>query len=132
MGDNGVYGLGVLELRLADVDVNLRLSSEITIAPSAEDDRNDIDAYGKSKDIFYGDGIRKPWAIRSHEYQVRVDLTLASGLEFQDETFTQQVAVKLKHLEARIITHRCEVDTNMSSGLAEPRVRGHIGRDLFK
>ena len=127
MGDNGVYGLGVLELRLADVDLNLRLSSEISIAPSAKDDCNDLDAHGVTNFPFYGDEIRKPWVIKSHGYQVRVDLTLASGLKFRDETFTQQVAAQLKHSEARNITLQCKVDTDKLPGLVEPWVRGDIG-----
>ena len=104
MGDNGVYELGVLELRLAAVNLNLRLSSEITIASSSESsesDREGTHTLATTGNIFHGDGVRKPWMVKSHGYQLKVDLALAPELKFEDETFTQQVAAKLKHLEAR-------------------------------
>lgn len=135
MGDNGVYGLGVLELRLADVDLNLRLSSEIKIAPSSESSENDRDGahtLGANGNLLHGDGVRRPWLVKSHGYQLKVDFALAPGLKFEDEAYTQQVAAKLKHLEARSAKLLSCNDTNKLLDLAEPWVRGHIHRNLFK
>jgi hypothetical protein len=101
MGDNGVYGLGALELRMADVDLNLRLSSEVKIATSEEDDHNDTTCIHRlTEQLFHGDGVWKPWVVKSHGYHIRIDLEITPELNLEDETFPQLVAGRLKQFKA--------------------------------
>lgn len=52
-----MYGLGALELRMADVGLILRLSSEVKIATSEEEDHSDTKLiHGLTKHYFHGDG----------------------------------------------------------------------------
>jgi hypothetical protein len=58
-----VYGLGTLELRLADLDLDLRLSSEVKIATSGKDELDSASrTHGLNEKPFHGDGHWKPWA----------------------------------------------------------------------
>jgi len=101
MGDNGVYELGTLELRLADLYLDLRLSSEVKIATSVEDERDNTSrTHGLTTRPFHGDGHWKPWVVKSHGYLLTIDLEIAPELTHDDEAFTQHVAAKLKHFKA--------------------------------
>lgn len=101
MGDNGVYELGTLELRLADVDLDLRLSSEIRIAASGKDKLDSVShAHGQTAKPFHGDGHWKPWVVKSHGYQLILDLDAAPELTYDDDAFAQCVAAQLKQLKA--------------------------------
>jgi hypothetical protein len=101
MSDNGVYGLGALELRLADLGLNLRLSSEVKVAASVEDETNDsADLHRSIEKLFRGDGFWKPWAVKSHGYSLGIDLEIAPGLKLEDETFAQSVAARLNQFKA--------------------------------
>jgi hypothetical protein len=100
MGDNGVYGLGALELRMADVDLNLQLSSEVKIATSEEDGHGDTTHHGLTEQLLHGDGIWKPWVVKSQGYHIRIDLEFTPELKLEDETFPQLVAARLKLFKA--------------------------------
>ena len=101
MGDNGVYELGTLELRLADVDLDLRLSSEVKIATSDKDEFDSVThAHGLNEKPFHGDGHWKPWVVKSHGYQLILDLDVAPDLTHDEDTFAQHVAAQLKQLKA--------------------------------
>jgi len=101
MSDNGVYGLGTLELRLADANLDLRLSSEVTTATSAKDEIDSAShTHGLTAKPFHGDGHWKPWVVKSHGYQLRLDLEIAPELTHDDEAFAQHIATKLKHFKA--------------------------------
>ena len=101
MGDNGVYSLGTLELRLDDVDLDLRLSSEVKIATSEKDEPDKVPhPHGLTAKPFHGDGHWKPWVIKSHGYQLILDLDVAPELTHGDDAFAQHVAAQLKQLKA--------------------------------
>ncbi|GAB7330391.1 hypothetical protein MBLNU13_g02011t1 [Cladosporium sp. NU13] len=101
MGDNGVYGLGALELRLADVDLDLRLSSEVKIATSEKDEPDKVPyTHGLTAKSLHGDGHWKPWVVKSHGYQLILDLDVAPELTHGDNAFAQHVAAQLKQLKA--------------------------------
>ena len=101
MGDNGVYELGTLELRLADVDLNLRLSSEVRIAASGKDELDSLShTHGLTAKPFHGDGHWKPWVVKGHGYQLILDLDAAPELTYDDDAFAQCVAAQLKQLKA--------------------------------
>jgi hypothetical protein len=101
MGDNGVYELGTLELRLADVDLDLRLSSEVRIAASGKDELESVShTHGLTAKPFHGDGHWKPWVVKSHGYQLILDLDAAPELTYDDDAFAQCVAAQLKQLKA--------------------------------
>jgi hypothetical protein len=103
MGDNGVYELGVLELRLAHLDLDLRLSSEVKIATSEKDELDSVShTHGLTAKPFHGDGHWKPWVVKSHGYQLRVDLDVAPELTHNEVAFAQHIAAKLKQLKAGI------------------------------
>jgi hypothetical protein len=101
MSDNGVYGLGTLELRLADVDLDLRLSSEVKIATSERDERDSASrTHGLTEKPFHGDGHRKPWVVKSHGYRLILDLDIAPELTHKDKAFAQHIAAKIKQFKA--------------------------------
>jgi hypothetical protein len=101
MSDNGVYGLGTLELRLADAGLDLRLSSEVKIATSGEDELDNTSPnYRLTAKPFHSDGHWKPWVVKGHGYQLRVDLDIAPELTHDDEAFAQRVAARLKQFKA--------------------------------
>jgi hypothetical protein len=101
MGDNGVYELGTLELRLADVDLDLRLSSEVKIATSGKDELDSASrTYRLTAKSSHGDSHYKPWVVKSHGYQLILDLDVAPDLTHDDDTFAQHIAAQLKQLKA--------------------------------
>jgi len=101
MSDNGVYELGTLELRLADADLDLRLSSEVKIATYEKDEHDSASStHGLTAKPLHGDGLWKPWVVKSHGYQLRVDLDIATELTHDDEAFAQHVAAELKQFKA--------------------------------
>jgi hypothetical protein len=101
MSDNGVYSLGTLELRLADVDLDLRLSSEVKIATSGKDELDSASrTHGLNEKPFHGDGHWKPWVVKSHGYQLILDLDIAPELTHDDEAHAQHIAAKLKQFKA--------------------------------
>jgi hypothetical protein len=101
MSDNGVYGLGTLELRLADVELDLRLSSEVKIATSGKDELDSaLRTHGLPAKPFHGDGHWKPWVVKSHGYQLILDLDIAPELTHNDEAFAQHIATKIKQFKA--------------------------------
>jgi hypothetical protein len=118
MGDNGVYGLGALELRMADVDLNLQLSSEVKIATSEEDDRKDkTHSHELTEQLLHGDGIWKPWVVKGHGYNIKIDFEIAPELNFEDVTIPQLVAARLQHFKA-------------SGGISQPREPADVSPDL--
>ena len=96
-----MYGLGTLELRLADVDLDLRLSSEVKIATSEKDEFDSVThAHGLTAKHLHGDGHFKPWIVKSHGYQLILNLDVAPDLTHDEDTFAQHVAAQLKQLKA--------------------------------
>jgi len=91
-----------LELRLACANVNLRLSSEIKLATIRDDvsDAATLD-FSPVERLVDSHGCRKPWVVKSHGYQLVVDLHIGTTLELEDEAFAQKVAAQLKHSKAR-------------------------------
>ena len=121
MSDNGVYGLGTLELRLADLNLDLRISSEVKIATSGEDEIDSAPhAHGLTTRPFHGDGHWKPWVVRSHGYQLKVDLDIAPELTHDDEAFTQRVAAKLKQAKAGRHTYQSMEYTDTPIDMGKP------------
>ena len=121
MSDNGVYGLGTLELRLADVDLDLRLSSEVKIATSGKDELDSAPhTHGLNARPFHGDGHWKPWVVKSHGYQLKVDLHIAPELTHDEEAFAQHIAVKLKQLKAGINIYKTLKYTDTPLDLGKP------------
>ena len=103
-----MYGLGTLQLRLADVDLDLQVSSEVTIATSAKDEVDSAShTHGLTAKPLHGDGHWKPWVVKSHGYQLRLDLDIAPELTHDDETFAQHIAAKLKHFKAG--ENKCQI-----------------------
>lgn len=122
MSDNGVYGLGTLELRLADVDLDLQLSSEVTIATSAKDEVDSAShTHGLTAKPFHGDGHWKPWVVKSHGYQLRLDLDIAHELTHDDEAFAQHIAAKLKQFKAGENKYQILEYTDIYLALGKPR-----------
>ena len=102
MGDNGVYDLGALELRLADANLSLRLSSEAKFATSGKDeDCENADIRELIGRLFDGDDTRKPWVLKSHSYRLAIKLQLAPELELRNEHCMQEIITKLKYSKAR-------------------------------
>lgn len=133
MSDNGVYGLGALELRLADAGLDLRLSSEVKIATSAEDGSDNTSrTHGLTTQLFHGKGPWKPWVVKSHGYQLRVDLDIAPDLAQNDEAFAHHVAAKLKHFKAGHHICRSMEYADTASDLGEPWARRDLSRDMFE
>lgn len=121
MSDNGVYGLGALELRMADVGLNLRLSSEVKIATSEEEDHSDTKhIHGLTKHCFHGDGFWKPWVVKSHGYHLKIDLEIVPELKLEDETFAQHVAVTLRQFKASSGLCRSMDHADVPPDLGEP------------
>jgi hypothetical protein len=83
------------------VDLDLRLSSEVKIATSGQGvlDHGSR-TYGMTARPFHGDGHWKPWVVKSHGYELRVDLDIAPELMHDDEAFAQHVAARLKQFKA--------------------------------
>lgn len=102
MGDDGVYDLGALELRLADANLSLRLLSEAKFATSGKDeDCDNADIRELIEKLSDGDDIRKPWVSKSHSYRLAIKLQLAPELEHENEHFMQEIGTKLKLSKAR-------------------------------
>jgi hypothetical protein len=83
------------------VDLNLRLSSEVRIAASGKDELDSLShTHGLTAKPFHGDGHWKPWVVKSHGYQLILDLDAAPELTYDDDAFAQCVAAQLKQLKA--------------------------------
>ena len=130
MGDNGLYGLGTLELRLADVDLDLRLSSEVKIATSEKDELDSLShTHGLIAKPFHGDAHWKPWVVKSHTYQLILDLDVAPELTHDDDAFAQHIAAQLKKLKAGNNTYQFLEYTDILLGLGKPRPTCDVDRD---
>ena len=130
MGDNGVYELGTLELRLADLDLDLRLSSEVKIATSGKDELDSASrTHGLNEKPFHGDGHWKPWVVKSHGYQLTLDLDFAPELTHDDEAFAQHIAAKLKQLKVGNKMPRTLEYTDRMLDLGKPWASYDLNRD---
>jgi len=125
-----VYGLGTLELRLADLDIDLRLSNDVKIATSEEDELDNTSrTCGLTAKPFHGDGRWKPWVVKSHGFELRVDLDIAPELTHDDEAFAQHVAARLKQFKAGDDIYQLLEYTDTLLDLGQPWASSDFSRD---
>lgn len=106
---------------MADVGLNLRLSSDVKIATSEEEDYSDTKRiHALTRHHFHGDGVWKPWVVKSHGYHLKIDLEIAPELKLEDETFAHHVALRLRQLKASSGVYRSMEHANVPPDLGEP------------
>lgn len=107
---------------MTGVDLNLRLSSEVKIATSAEDETGDpAHIHRLTEKPLHGDGVWKPWVVKSHGYHLRIDLEITPELKLEDDAFAQHVAARLKQFKARSGICQYIEHADSSPDLEEPR-----------